>query len=329
MGSFRGGISLGLDGNISFSDENFNKSKRENKGKSILEFTSSFVVLDFETTGLDPAYDEIIEVGAIKVVNGNVESEYTTFIKPKRPISEFITDLTGISNDMVKDAPSIEAALSPLINFIGDSVVLGHNTHFDINFLYDYCMDYLKIPFTNNMIDTIRIARIAFKDIGGYKLSTLAAHFKVKVKPTHRAINDCRCTLAIYNHMCANLKDRGVNLVDLYESNKRKVLAKDITTAVTDFDSSHPLFDKLCVFTGTLDKMPRKDAMQTVADLGGKCADNVTKKTNYLIFGATDYNKSKDGKSNKRKKAEQFQLSGLDIEVISENIFYDMVTMEG
>ena len=100
--------------------------------------------------------------------------------------------------------------------------------------------------------------------------------------------------------------------------------AKDISSSKTDFDENHPLFDKICVFTGTLDKLLRKDAMQIVVDLGGKCADNVTKKTNYLILGATDYRK-RDDKSNKQKKAEQFQLSGLDIETISENVFYDMV----
>ncbi|MCL2227506.1 MAG: 3'-5' exonuclease, partial [Oscillospiraceae bacterium] len=188
-----GGLSL----TVSFPPASVDRPKREEKGKSLLDLAESFVVLDFETTGLDPMYDEIIEIGAIRVVAGKAENEYTTLIKPKSPIGSFITDLTGITNDMVKDAPVIESALPGLLEFIGNDVVVGHNTHFDINFLYDCCVKYLKIPFTNNLIDTMRIARNAFKDADGYRLADMADYFKVESKPKHRAINDCRCTLDV------------------------------------------------------------------------------------------------------------------------------------
>ena len=105
------------------------------------------------------------------------------------------------------------------------------------------------------------------------------------------------------------------------------VSAKDIVTNKTEFDETHPLFGKLCVFTGTLEKMIRKDAMQIVVDFGGQVGNSVTKKTNYLILGNNDYCSSiKDGKSSKQKKAESLKLSGSDIEIISEDVFYDMIS---
>lgn len=103
--------------------------------------------------------------------------------------------------------------------------------------------------------------------------------------------------------------------------------SKDISTEKTDFDETHPLFGKLCVFTGTLDKMQRKDAMQIVVDYGGQIGNSVTKKTNYLILGNNDYCPLiKDGKSTKQKKAEALKLAGNDIEIISEDVFYDMIS---
>lgn len=107
---------------------------------------------------------------------------------------------------------------------------------------------------------------------------------------------------------------------------KTSTKAKDISTDVTDFDVLHPLYDRVCVFTGALEKMSRKEAMQMVADLGGQVGDSVTRKTNYLILGNNDYCASiKNGKSSKQAKAESLKASGQDIEIISENVFYDMI----
>ena len=103
--------------------------------------------------------------------------------------------------------------------------------------------------------------------------------------------------------------------------------AKDIHTEASDFDPESPFYSKTCVFTGTLERIVRKDAMQIVANLGGINSDSVTKKTNYLILGNNDYCKSiKDGKSSKQKKAEKYKLEGQAIEIIPENVFYDMIS---
>ena len=104
------------------------------------------------------------------------------------------------------------------------------------------------------------------------------------------------------------------------------VKAADITATSVNFDPEHPLYGKVCVFTGALERMTRKEAMQIVVDLGAICGDSVTEKTNYLILGNNDYCTTiKDGKSSKQKKAEKLKLKGNEIEIISENIFYDLI----
>jgi len=301
------------------------RPSREYKGQNLYEFVSSFVVLDFETTGLDPSNDEIIEVGAIKVIGGVGDSEFSALVKPSCPVSDFITNLTGITNEMVVDSPSIEEVLPELLDFIGDLPVLGHNIHFDVNFLYDNCIRHLGSPFTNDMFDTLRIARNVFADKCGSRLSHLAHYFNLEQDEAHRALADCYCTLDVYNCMQKHLEQNDIYLYRRARTGGRYISAKNITTDVTEFDECHPFFRKTCVFTGTLERMDRESAMQIVVDVGGMCSNSITKKTNYLILGNKDY-RTKGDKSNKQKKAEQYQLSGADIEIVSENVFYDMLS---
>ena len=110
---------------------------RDKKGQSLLLFPNEYIVFDIETTGLDASYDEIIEIGALKIKNNEIVDKFTSLIKPKYPIDEFITELTGITNEMVKDAPLINEVLPRFIDFIGDEILVGHNINFDINFVYD------------------------------------------------------------------------------------------------------------------------------------------------------------------------------------------------
>ena len=100
--------------------------------------------------------------------------------------------------------------------------------------------------------------------------------------------------------------------------------AKDIKSQNTDFDCDNPLYNKVVVFTGTLERMQRKEAMQHVVDLGGSVGDTVTEKTNYLVLADHVYN-TKNGKSTKQKKAEALKIKGFDIDVIPENIFYEFL----
>lgn len=306
------------------------QKQREHKGKSLLSFPSDYVVIDIETTGLDPKFDEIIELSAIRYVNNVKESQFSSLIKPKEPISNFISDLTGITNDMVSDADSIETVLPRYLSFIGDSSLVGHNIHFDINFIYDCSMDILNKPFSNDFSDILRLSRRLMPNSKNHKLSTLAKELCIDTNGMHRALMDCEIANSIYQHC----KDVAVSLygsVDSFvdhvkDTSSGAIKVKDITTSNTHFDESNPIYGKVFVFTGVLEKMVRRDAMQIVVDYGGINGNSVTKETNYLVLGNNDYCKSiKDGKSTKHKKAESYKLSGQDIEIIPENVFYDMI----
>ncbi|MBO5449761.1 MAG: BRCT domain-containing protein [Ruminococcus sp.] len=107
---------------------------------------------------------------------------------------------------------------------------------------------------------------------------------------------------------------------------KKTLSANDLSATTENFDESHILYGKSCVFTGALERMTRREAMQIVLDHGGICEDKVTKRTNYLILGNNDYcSRIKDGKSSKQKKAEKYKLEGQEIDIIPENVFYDML----
>lgn len=303
---------------------------RENKGDNLLLFPTDYTVVDIETTGLSPEYDEIIEICAVRYRNKEFAEKYTTLVKPYDCIDSFIEELTGITNDMVATAPRIKNVLPEFLNFIGNDILVGHNVHFDINFLYDNSVRYLSKTLSNNFVDTMRIARLLHKEHKHNRLSDLAERYNLSYEGAHRAEYDCLLTNNILQLFEKEFKDSYGEDAELKSllSKSHGVSSSDITTNVSDFDTNNPIYDKTIVFTGVLEKMTRKEAMQIVADFGGINGDSVTKKTNYLVLGNNDYCKNiKDGKSLKHKKAEQYKLKGYDIEVIPENVFYDMINI--
>lgn len=115
------------------------KLSRPKKGDSLLAAAENFVAIDIETTGLFPDCDEIIELGAVRYRSGEAADRFSQRVKPETPINDFITRLTGISNEMLADAPSIERVLPEFTVFLGSDILVGHSVNFDINFLYDAC----------------------------------------------------------------------------------------------------------------------------------------------------------------------------------------------
>ena len=302
------------------------KPQREEKGCSLFEIPTDYVVLDLETTGLDPTWNEIIEIGAIRVRNLDIVDTFSQLIKPSEPIDDFIAELTGITNEMVADAPSIEEVLPGFLQFVGNDIVVGHNVNFDINFLYDNCVQILGHGFTNDYVDTMRLSRRLFPEERHHRLSDLEKRFSLHNEAAHRALSDVMLTNQCLEYLRSYVLDNGIDLKALLRRSHKSLSAKDIIATTDEFDESSPIYQKVFVFTGTLERMPRKDAMQIVVNLGGICGDGVNKKTNYLVLGNNDFCTTiKGGKSAKHKKAEQLRLAGQDIEIISENVFYDMI----
>lgn len=306
-----------------------NRIAREHKGKSVIKLLQDYTIIDIETTGLSPEYDEIIELAAIRVRNNTITETFSSLVQPTFEIDEFITELTGITNEMLEDAPDISSALPKFIDFIADDILIGHNVNFDINFLYDNAKQHLDQHLSNDFIDTMRIFRKLHAELKHHRLKDLSALYKLDYSNAHRSLNDCKLTLSAYNSLLNEVHNRfstEQEFIDLFKQHKSKTKASDITATTTDIDEDNLIFGNTFVFTGVLERMSRKEAMQIVVNHGGINGDNVTKKTNYLVLGNNDYCKSiKDGKSTKHKKAEQLKPSGQDIEIISESVFYDMI----
>lgn len=320
-------ITISKDGGVSYEYEKSVRPERKNKGKSRIAFPDDFTVIDLETTGFDPSFDNIIEVAALRVRGGEIVDSFSTLVKPYDEIDEFITELTGITNDMLSTAPAPEEIFPSVREFIGEDIIVGHNVNFDINFLYDWFEIILNKSFNNDFIDTMRIARKALPELPHHRLKDVSDAVGVVPGGAHRAAADCQttfeCFRALRDRVCASGSVE--EFVNSFKHYSKKLDLHDITSENTTFDETHPLFGKRCVFTGTLEKMSRAEAAQAVVDIGGICDNGITKKTNFLILGNTDYQKTGGGKSSKHKKAEEYKLNGIDIEIIPENVFYDML----
>lgn len=257
---------------------------RENKGKAVNALPEDFVVLDLETTGLDPEWDCIIEIGMVRVRHGEVAAEYSTLVNPGMPIDDFIAELTGITNDMLAAAPALPEVLPAARDFLGDDIILGHNINFDINFIYDNCEYQGLKPVSNGYIDTMRISRRVLPDLKHYRLRDIVNALGVDHAQAHRAIGDCHATIDCYKALLARIDAGAGREAYITEVSRHGVQRPDLRKLAADgaeMDEMHPLYGKHCVFTGTLAKMVRLDAAQAVVNVGGLCDNGVTKDTNF------------------------------------------------
>lgn len=265
-------------------------SNTRNKGHSILNISTSYVVLDIETTGLNPSFDEIIEIACIRFTDNIEVDTFHSYVKPTpyegenglHYVDDFITGLTGITDNMLKDAPDFSNIANTLYTFIGDSVIVGHNVNFDINFLYDNFLTSIHKEFSNDFIDTMRIARIILPKERHHRLKDLCILFNI-TDTQHRAMNDCRITQSVLLHLLTIAKEKEIDLSQY--KRHHNIGLSDLVGDTTLNDTSHLFYDKKCVFTGKLQKYTRKEAAQIVCNIGGHCENGVTKKTNFLIIG--------------------------------------------
>lgn len=299
-------------------------SNRVNKGASLLEFPASYTAIDIETTGLDPRYNEIIELAAIRYDCGKEIARFQSLVNPGVDIDDFIEELTGITNDMLTDAPNLETVLPEFRSFIKDEILVGHNIHFDINFIYD-CSETIGLsPLSNDFVDTLRLGRRIFPELQNHKLNTLCERCSISNGSAHRALSDCERAHGCYSYMRNYAEENAVSLK--LKRPSFNVLARNLHPETHEFNHDGPIYGKKFAFTGKLELFTRKEAMQQVLNAGGLCSDGVTSETNFLVLGNNDYCRAiKEGKSSKQKKAEKLQLQGYDILTISESVFCDML----
>ncbi len=169
-------------------------------------FEGTFICFDIETTGLSPLKDKITEIGAVKVVNGEITDTFTTFANPEMPIPYKITELTGINDEMVKDAPSQSEAVSAFLEFAGDNILVAHNAPFDTSFIRRACLN-MNREYNCTSIDTVAIARAILPDIKNVKLDTVANYLRLGKFNHHRATDDAEILAKIFISLCSRLKD--------------------------------------------------------------------------------------------------------------------------
>lgn len=163
-----------------------------------------YCVIDIETTGLSANKDEIMEIAAIRIINHTIAEKLNVLIQSTKPISQEIQKLTGITNDMVKSGVLEKEALTMLLEFIGDSPIMGYNISFDARFLNrNLSKNNLRL-INNKLIDVRDLAEREINDINDYKLKTVAQYFNLPVTVFHRALDDCITTFKIYEKLHEN-----------------------------------------------------------------------------------------------------------------------------
>ena len=181
---------------------------------------TTFVVLDLETSGASPkSGSAITEIGAVKVCGGQVLGTFKTFVNPGTPLPPFITELTGITDEMLVDAPRIESVLPILFEFLGSertTVFVAHNAPFDLSFLkasaalHGYAWPNFRV------IDTVKAARFVLTkdDVANYQLGTLAVYFRTETAPNHRALDDALATVDVLHGIVERMGTFGITTIN-------------------------------------------------------------------------------------------------------------------
>lgn len=177
------------------------KTKDRKKGNHLKKLPIEFCIIDIETTGFDSQNDSIIELSALRIKNNQIVEDFSTLVNPDKTIPSFISNLTQITNEMVKTAPDLRTGLQAFQNFVGDEVLFGHNINFDINFIYDCQLKLFNDFFDNDYVDFLTMSKQNLA-LENYKLETIAKHLGVKIENSHRGLQDClilfECYLKIF-----------------------------------------------------------------------------------------------------------------------------------
>lgn len=199
------------------------------KGQSL---DGTYVVFDLETTGFSAIKDKIIEIGAVKVEGGKITDRFSTFVNPGVPIPFRITQLTGITDQMVMEAPGIETVLPQFLEFIGEAALVAHNASFDVGFVEQNCR-YQDITPDFTSVDTVAMARILLPTLSKYKLNVVAGALHISLENHHRAVDDAGATAEIFVRFLEMLKEKGIH--DLAHLNHFGAQSKDMVRKLPSY----------------------------------------------------------------------------------------------
>jgi len=174
-------------------------------------YESDFVVVDVETTGAKTPPCRVTEIGAYRVRQGRIVAEFQTLVNPETIIPPFIVQLTGITNEMVKDAPIFADIAHAWLDFADEAVLVAHNAPFDVRFLnHEIARVFPGRRMINSHLCTVKLSRRIFPGLLNYRLHTVAEHFAIQILNRHRAADDALATAEIFLHMLDRLNQHGV-----------------------------------------------------------------------------------------------------------------------
>lgn len=296
-----------------------------NKGNSLDYFPDTYCVLDLETTGFSPKQDDIIEVGIIKVNENKIIDEYTSLVKPvKKNLSKHITNLTGITNEMLENSPLFSEICDEIFDFIGNNIIVAHNAHFDINFIYDNFKQNKNIEFTNDFVDTLYISKKLLPELKHHRLNDLADFFNINFIG-HRALNDCKATFDIFTSLNKYMVDNNLSIdysVPIVNNFDNSIILDKIDKARLKSE----LQNKKIAFTGELDNFTRTQVNYLCDKIGATFQKNVTKQTDILVLGCFQFILNiKNNKTRKLEYAEKLISDGQELQIIDEMTFINSV----
>ena len=186
-----------------------NDSSKSIYGEKATRFDEEFCVFDLETTGLSNINDKITEIGAVILKNGQIVDRYNTFVNPERPIPQRVVELTGITDDMVKDARKIDEVLPEFLNFVGNRTLVAHNANFDVGFIRRACYE-CDIDFKCTYLDTVALSKFINPELKKHKLDSLADYFNLGEFNHHRASDDAEMLATVLECMFEKLRGEGI-----------------------------------------------------------------------------------------------------------------------
>lgn len=305
-----------------------------------------FIAIDFETAnGWNRA--SACAIGIVEVKDGVVINEYFSLINPMDDFDPYNITIHGITPEMVENEPTFAEVWGQINHYFNGNIIVAHNASFDMSVLR-YCLNAFNINFPDfNYACSYLLGKRIYPGLPSYRLNYIYDYLKLGTFNHHDALEDSRAASLLFLNYLTKEKENDIEILsNKYEYKLGRLISEDntyrpfssakkrsrsgfkgfkaseIKTNNTLFDKEHPFFNKVFAFTGTLQSMPRMQAMQKVVDVGGICGDGVTMQTNYLVIGVQDYSKYNGGtKSSKMKKAEKYALDGHEIEIITEDDF--------
>lgn len=310
----------------------------QSESDEVIDLLNDFTVIDVETTGLSPNSDAIIQLSAVRYIDHKEHDSYSTYINPQRHIPSKVTELTGIDDAMVADAPIFSQVSDSFFRFISDSPILtGYNFSFDLRFLSVAAGFQLKEQY--RCFDTLAVARREIHDLCSYKLCDVSSYIGFSTK-FHDSLNDCRACGEIVNFLCGNSSKIDISFLESgvqrnndhlnhVQNYKSRVCSTDCHIDLSCISSNGPLSGKNIVFTGEL-SIARAEAKQIALNAGGLVKSAVSRKTDYLVVGIQDKALvGDDGLSTKEEMAYELNSAGTGhIQIINEQDFLKLANGE-